>query len=164
MLIEPGELHEYHCVSDPCIFLCLQVSDDLYPSLRGMRPETLFPREYFPEEHYSLLKRSLLDLVRAYIEQAPQYELYCIGMAGLILHSLMTHMPVRRMTTDEITQRDRKNDRLSRLIQYVDRNFQGKILLRDFAKEEGLSMSMHSREEFFTRKESLALCERFAEA
>ena len=246
MLIEPRELHEYHCVSDPCIFLCLQVSDDLYPSLRGMQPETLFPREYYSGEHYSILKRSLLDLVRAYIEQAPQYELYCIGMTGLILHSLMTHMPVRRMTAEEISQRDRKNDRLGRFIQYVDRNFQGKILLRDFAKEEGLSMnylsgfirqtlnqsfqeyvaavrfnyacermvntddkllticmdsgfsdyryfseafqkrtgktpeeyrnvlragghsnnlahhSKHSREEFFTRKESLALCERFA--
>lgn len=246
VLIEPGELHEYHCVSDPCIFLCMQVSEDLFPSMRGLRPESLFPRGYFPEESYTLLKSKLLDIVRAYIEQAPQYELYCIGMAGLVLHSLMTHMPVRRMTSEEISQRDRKNDRLNRLIQYVDRRFNGKILLRDFAKEEGLSMnylsgfirqtlnqsfqeyvatvrfnyacermvntddkllticmdsgfsdyryfseafqkrtgktpeeyrnvlragghsnnlshhSKHSREEFFTRKESLALCERFA--
>ena len=139
ILMEPRELHEYHSLSDPCLFLCLQVSEDLYPSLRGIRPESLFPREHFPEESYSLLKKQLLDVVRAYIEQAPQYELYCIGMTGLILHSLMTHMPVRRMTSDEITQRDRKNDRLDRLIHYVDQHFSGKILLRDFAKQEGLS-------------------------
>ena len=141
ILIEPRELHEYRCSSAPCIFLCLQVSDDLYPSLRGMHPENLFPREYFTEESYALLKTRLLDVTRAYIEQSPQYELYCIGMTGLILHSLMTHMPVRRMTPEEITQRDRKNDRLTRLIQYVDRNFDGKILLRDFARQEGLSLN-----------------------
>lgn len=141
ILIEPKELHEYHCSAAPCIFLCLQVSDDLYPSLRGMHPEFLFPREHFTEESYSLLKMQLLNVTRAYIEQAPQYELYCIGMTGLILHSLMTHMPVRKLSAEEITQRERKNDRLHRLIQYVDRNFSGKILLRDFAKQEGLSLN-----------------------
>ena len=141
ILIEPKQLHEYHCAGEPCIFLCMQVSEDLFPSLRGMHPEDLFIRSCLSEELYTLLHGQLLDIIRAYAEQTPQYELYCIGTAGLVMHTLLTNMPCRRLTSEEISQLNKKNERLSRFLQYVDQNFKGRILLRDFAREEGLSMN-----------------------
>ena len=42
VLIEPRQIHEYRCVGKACTFLCLQVSENLFPSLRGMHPETCF--------------------------------------------------------------------------------------------------------------------------
>ncbi len=141
VLIEPKQLHEYRAPEKACTFLCLQVSEDLFPSLRGMHLEEMFPHTCIPEDLCSRLRGQLLDLVLAYAEQEPQYELYCTGMTGLMMHALMTHMPCRRMTREEISQLDKKNERLSRFLQYVDRNFRGKILLRDFARQEGLSMN-----------------------
>ena len=227
ILIEPKQLHEYRCAGSPCTFLCMQVSEDLFPSLRGMHPEKILLGECTGEDLCSLLRRQLLDSILAYAEQKPQYELYCIGMAGLIMHTLLTNMPCRRMTSEEIAQLDKKNERLSRFLQYVDKNFRDRILLRDFAREEGLSMhylsgflrqtlnqsfqeyvatvrfnfsdyryfseafqkrtgktpdayrqilragghsnhlirhSMHSREEFFTRGESISLCRKYADS
>ena len=140
ILIEPKQLHEYRCADRPCTFLCMQVSEDLFPSLRGMHPEKILIGECTGEDLCSLLRKQLLDTILAYAEQKPQYELYCIGMAGLIMHTLLTNMPCRRMTSEEIAQLDKKNERLSRFLQYVDKNFRGRILLRDFAREEGLSM------------------------
>ena len=141
VLIEPRQIHEYHCVGKACTFLCLQVSEELFPSLRGMHPENMFPRSIIPEDLYTRLKKQLLDIIRAYSQQEPQYELYCIGMTGLMMHTIITQIPCRRMTPDEIAQLSKKNERLSRLLQYVDNNFKEKILLRDFARKEGLSMN-----------------------
>lgn len=140
-LVAPRQLHEYHCVTEPSIFLCLQVSEDLFPSLRGMCCESLFPRPFMTEEAYSDLLTQLLLVTQAYLLQEPQYALFCIGKTGLIMHTLMTHMPVRRMTADEIAQSNKKNERLLRFLHYVDDNFRSRILLRDFAREEGLSMN-----------------------
>ena len=112
-----------------------------HPQMRGMHLEEMFPHTCIPEDLCSRLRGQLLDLVLAYAEQEPQYELYCTGKTGLVMHALMTHMPCRRMTREEISQLDKKNERLSRFLQYVDRNFRGKILLRDFARQEGLSMN-----------------------
>ena len=101
----------------------------------------MFPRDCTPADLYAGLKMQLLDIIRAYSQQKPQYELYCIGMTDLVMHSLMTNIPCRRMTPDEIAQLSKKNERLFRLLQYVDKNFREKILLRDFAREEGVSMN-----------------------
>ena len=141
ILIEPKVIHEYHCIDAPCTFLCLQVSEELFPSLRGMHTETLFPGTGLPSAVYFDIRHKLLRVIRAYIEQEQQYELYCIGMTGLILHTLMTNIPFRRMTAEEITQRERKNERLHRLLKYVDEHFSGKISLREFACREGLSLN-----------------------
>ena len=140
ILLDPRQLHEYQCVGAPCTFLCMQVSESLLPSLRGMCTEGLFPKKAMSKEEYLQAMKLFLSAARAYMLQEPQYELYCIGQAALLFHMLMTKMPSRRMSAEEISTRDQKNARLHRLIQYVDSNFTGKILLRDFAREEGVSM------------------------
>ena len=140
ILLDPRQLHEYQCVGAPCTFLCMQVSESLLPSLRGMCTEGLFPKKAMSKEEYLQAMKLFLSAARAYMLQEPQYELYCIGQAALLFHMLLTKMPSRRMSAEEISTRDQKNARLHRLIQYVDSNFTGKILLRDFAREEGVSM------------------------
>lgn len=141
ILLDPRQLHEYQCVGDPCTFLCMQVSENLLPSLRGMCTEELFPKLALGQNEYLEILQQFLRAARAYVMQEPQYELYCIGQAALIFHTLLCKMPCRRMSADEISSRDQKNARLHRLIQYVDSNFQGKTLLRDFAREEGVSIN-----------------------
>ena len=140
ILLDPRQLHEYQCVGAPCTFLYMQVSESLLPSLRGMCTEGLFPKKAMSKEEYLQAMKLFLSAARAYMLQEPQYELYCIGQAALLFHMLLTKMPSRRMSAEEISTRDQKNARLHRLIQYVDSNFTGKILLRDFAREEGVSM------------------------
>ena len=141
ILLDPRQLHEYRGVGGPCTFLCMQVSESLLPSLRVMCTEDLFPKKALSEEEYLQAMRLFLSAARAYVLQEPQYELYCIGQAALLFHLFLTRMPCHRMSAEEIAMRDQKNARLHRLIQYVDSNFTGKILLRDFAREEGVSMN-----------------------
>ncbi len=140
LFLSPRQLHEYHRIDAPSTFLCMQVSSSLFPSLRGISTDAMYPHRHMSPEAFSCLRDRLLDMIHAYLLQEPQYELYCIGQAGLVLHTLFCALPSHRLTDEEAAQVARKNERLERFLQYVDTHFRERILLRDFARAEGLSM------------------------
>ena len=135
LFINPRQLHEYHRVDAPSTFLCMQVSETLFPSLRGLSADAMYPHLVMDPDPFAALRGRLLDMIHAYLLQEPQYELYCVGQAGLVLHTLFTNLPSHRLTDEEAAQRARKNERLERFLQYVDSHFRERILLRDFARE-----------------------------
>ena len=145
IVINPRELHEYNADQDSCTFLCLQLSEELFPRLRGVSVDAFFVHPYIESSSenasYQEIRELFLDIMHSYLTQEPYYEMYCIGQVNLLLFSLLTHMPCHQMTAEEISQREKRNTRLDRLMRFVDENFQNKIRLQDFARQEGLSMN-----------------------
>lgn len=152
-LVEPGELilfspnqsHEFHRVGESCTFLCLQISSQsivqILPTIERLTVEDMFPRRYLPEEEYAFLKRSMLALMGIYLRQEPFYELFCMGQASILLYQILSKMPHHILSAGELSNRDKSNARLNRLIRFVDENYMHKIRLSDFAEMEGCSVS-----------------------
>ena len=141
IVINSRQLHEYSTETGSCTFLCLQVSDELFPRLRGIHVEAFYPHLFMEEDEYSAFRARLLDIMHNYLVQPDFYELYCVGRTSLLLHKLLTCVPCHEMTAEEIAQREKSTARLGRLLRFVDDNFQDKILLRDFAAQEGLTIN-----------------------
>jgi predicted ATPase len=85
------------------------------------------------------LRAMLSDIMRAYLEKADHFELYCIGQSCLLLHRIMTLLPTHLLTQEETESIHKRNSRLKRLIRFVDENYMHKVRLADFAEAEGTS-------------------------
>lgn len=144
-LFNPGQLHEFHKVADSCTFLCLQAAPQCFahgfPALERISVDGIDPQPFWQAGEAAWAQRTLLACMRAYLEQPLYYELFCLSQVGLLLHSLLTRMPSRRITAEEAADLEKRSARLARLLDYVDQNYMHKIRLSDFAQAEGRSMS-----------------------
>lgn len=150
---EPGQLalfppnipHEFCKDQNRCTFLCIQASHSLFaaafPGLGRIAFEELLPFPYLSQEENHRVCQDLMEMARSYLTQQEGYELFCVGKLAMLLHLLLQRVPHHTMSREESRKRDRRNDRLSRLINYVDQNYMHKIRLTDFAESEHLSLN-----------------------
>ena len=104
--------------------------------------ESLFPQRLPAAGGFRAPEKGRLrEAAEAYFLRAPNYEPLCLGQTCLAFYRLFSAMPSHRITLDEAASADRRNSRLSALIRFVDENYSHKILLSDFARREGCSMS-----------------------
>lgn len=144
VIFAPDEPHEFRKQDQNSTFLCVQLS----PATLPMRAPMLLDR--FPHRHMSAvelaaLKLELLDMARSYLTGEPFYEMKCQGKALLAFYELLRALPTKPMTREELAHRESRSGRLKRLMDFVDANYAHKILLRDFAEQEGCSVSYLSR-------------------
>lgn len=145
LLIGPNQTHEFHCTGKSCTFLCLQVAPKLLSNasfpLESISWKSALPKEMMTNEKYTLVQRRILEMARQYLKRSSQYELFCVGQSYLLLYDLLAALPHQVLSADALAERDKRNDRLRRLIEFVDENYMNRIRLLDFAQREGLSMS-----------------------
>lgn len=141
LLFQPGEPHELHKIEENSTFLCLQVSPELLRMENDLVVETIALKPYLPDEQMEQIRNILLDIAEAYIAKETYNALFCIGQVCLIYHQIFSAIPVRAITREERLSQEKRNKRLSSLIQFVDENYMHKIRLSDFAEAEGFSMS-----------------------
>lgn len=144
MLFSPNQPHEFHRAGESCTFLCLQISSrclsQVFPTIDRLTMEDLFLRPWFDEREYEGLKRTLWELMGAYLNCESCYELRCLELGSMLLRRIFTSVPCRTLTSVEMSSRDKSNARLKRLIRFVDENYMHKTLLSDFARAEGCSV------------------------
>lgn len=145
VLFHPGQTHEFHKVDGSCTFLCVQVTPGLleraFPAIRSIRFECARPGEFLDGAGLAALKDRLLSMTRRYLDRPEGYELFCVGQCHLLFGELIAAMPHRRISREELEEQERRSARLRRLLRYVDENYMHKILLSDFARQEGRSVS-----------------------
>lgn len=140
VLFSPNTPHEFHKADKSCTFLCIQIAPKLFPTVQQV-VDARSLKEHLNSVQLDELKRMMADLAAAYFQSKKHHELYCFGMAGMILHMLLTNLPSHELTPEETASIDRRNARLNRLIRFVDENYMHKIRLSDFAEAEHCSMS-----------------------
>ncbi|MDO5153994.1 MAG: AraC family transcriptional regulator [Eubacteriales bacterium] len=141
VLFSPNEPHEFHRMQKSCTFLCLQISPRILPDMGQLSVDGLHPHEYLTNEELQELKAAISSAAAAYLSQENNYALYCLGQCSLVLHKLLSGLPCRMLSQEEMVSIDRRNARLMRLFQFVDDNYMHKIRLQDFAAQEGCSVS-----------------------
>lgn len=145
VLLPPNMLHEFSKDRQDCTFLCIQFSPSVFGISTGRIPDDIELKHHLSKEDDVWVRRTALEIARAYFYRGDLYELSCFGWCGLLLHRLLTVLPHHEMTAEEAAELDRKNARLMRLVRFVDENFMHKIRLSDFAAQEGCSTSYLSR-------------------
>ena len=145
VLFSPNEPHEFHKISTGCTFLCLQISERILPAMPKIVVTDHLPQGWMEAEEYAMLQKTLLDLMKRYLCRDENFELYCVGQSCLILHLLLSKMPVKKLSVEELAAIDKRNARLKRLLRFVDENYMHKIRLQDFAAQEDCSLSYLSR-------------------
>lgn len=141
LLLPPGMVHEFNAGTERASFLCLQMTSDFLTLSKSVTTKSIFPAEFLTAEEMTRVKRMLLDASLSYFKRPPLFEMFSKGECILLMHALLSHMPIKTMTAEELSSRKRKNERLERLMAYVEEHYREKISLSDFAEKEGVSMN-----------------------
>lgn len=141
ILLPPNVPHEFRKAAQEVTFLCVQISPSLFAISKNLLPDDVHLKNHLRAEDLAWVRRTALEIARAYICREDLYELSCFGLSGLLLHRILTALPHHEMTAEEAAITDHKSARLMRFVQFVDENYMHKIRLSDFAAQEGCSTS-----------------------
>lgn len=141
ILLNPNEPHEFHKAGESTTFLCLQISPDILPEMPPVHIDGKLLNSYLTEPEMAEIRRTLGEMMEAYLRQEDHFALQCVGGGCLLLYRLLRKLPSHLRTKEETDSIGKRNDRLLRLIRFVDENYMHKIRLGDFAQQEGCSMT-----------------------
>lgn len=145
LLFPPLLIHEFRKLNKACTFLCVQIAPGLleraFSSVGNIRFLDIELHPYLKEETCSDVQGMLLSAFRRYLEQPDGYGFYCIGQIHLLFSRLVSELPYRIISQEELADQERRQGRLQRLLKFVDENYMNKIRLTDFAAQEGRSVS-----------------------
>ena len=148
----PGEVYvvnslESHEFSSPqgALILSLQVSPKLLAPYFPTAVSSVFlvPQAAgsFPKDQYELLCSLMVEIGYHFFCRFPGYEFTCMSMLNMVFYLLYAYLPRRSLSEEERGALFARMNRMSRITRFVDENFHQKLLLRDIARREGLTMS-----------------------
>ena len=147
-LVNPMEPHELVSEGSGVLLLAIQLSPQLtepiFPgaaNIRYLGGANL--RERFQHESQcGLILRTLcVELAYSYLERRPNYEFKCFGLAAALSHLLHATLPWEVMSSEDYLPMKQRTDRILSITDYIEQNFQRKLLLSEIAKKEKLSLT-----------------------
>ena len=140
VLFSPSLVHEFTKIDNSCTFMCLQVSPRFLGLSNRVVSESVHPADFLSAEEIAKVRSSLYKMMKRYVAQDGLYQPFCKGQCALLMHMILSKMPLITLSDEESFSRSRKNERLVRLINFVDANYMHKIKLYDFAQAEGVTL------------------------
>lgn len=141
VLFPPGFVHEFNAKTTGAVFLCLQMTPQFLHLPENVTLSSILPGEFLTDEDALKVRRMLLGAAIPYFKRTPLFQMFCSGKCSLVMHDILERMPLRTLSPEELAVKRRRNERLTRLIDYVDEHYAEKIRLGDFADREGVSMN-----------------------
>ena len=140
VLFSPSLVHEFKKIDDSCTFMCLQVSPAFLGLSNLLVSQSVHPADYISAEDISKIRACLYKMMKKYVLQDNLFQPYCKGKCALLMYSILSKMPLAMLSDEESTSRSKKNERLMRLIDFVDANYMHKVRLYEFAQSEGVTL------------------------
>ena len=144
-ILNPREPHELFAKDNNVLILAVQVSNKMfasyYPEIKNIYFTELNLRHVISEEKYNHLLTLMKELAFSYFKQEELYEFQCAVSINQILLFLMNNAPYKFISDSQQAVIHRHIDRLNRIINYVEENFNRKLLLREVAEKEQLSLT-----------------------
>ena len=131
----------------PVLILSLQVSNhfcmEYLPHLRNMEfiPSDADINRALDGEQRRQLVRLMKSAARSYYHMDTANGYRCLGIVCHIFAFLFAHVPHCRIDEQDYGSRKEKAARLLRITDYIERHYQEKLLLRDIAQRERLTVS-----------------------
>lgn len=147
VLINRSEAHQIQSAAG-ADFIVIQLSHhllmDYFPDIRT----TVFEQGDLTGKLCGEKKAELWQCVRAlaadYLDPQPFFQLRCIQSAARLLHFLYANIPHRVCTPQEYLRKKAVDQRVDRIIEYIDSAYTGRVTLNELAEREGLTPTYFS--------------------
>lgn len=128
---------------EPPIFLIVQISyhflREYFPLIRNVSFESCLLKEYLPQEYMNLLNKLLISGSIHYFEMEPYFQLSVISTLSFLLKLCLQYVPNKIISDEEKENLKKRNNRIQRIISYIDEHYSSKIKLEDIADKEGIT-------------------------
>ncbi len=147
-LVNPMESHELVAEESGVLLLAIQLSpqliDPIFPDARNIRYQgSANLKECFHDvpRRYLILSAVCIELSYCYLTRRSGYEFKCFSLAAALVHLLHTTVSWELMRSQDYLPMKQRTDRILSITDYIEQNFQRKLLLGEIAGREGLSLT-----------------------
>jgi len=152
MLFNSNEPHGIEGVKGSVTAVVIQIScnfmQDYFPQLHNTVFEQNLICSGAEEDADRKLWRCVISAARNYISAENRYELRCVSDICRLLEHLLVRIPSTIISENDYIARGKISQRMSRLVSYIDANYQYPIRLAEVAETEGITPTHLSH--FFT--------------
>ncbi|MBP3372696.1 MAG: helix-turn-helix domain-containing protein [Clostridia bacterium] len=143
---------------------CTMTQGEPYLYVGFQLPRAFF-REYYPmidrleftdhvltaSQHGEAVMRKIrllfLKAARAYYKADEHYQLRCAGYINAIFAELLDHCDTHMLDENQVESNVKRNLRMQKINEYIEQNYDRKLLLEEIAESQGLSL--HYMSHFF---------------
>lgn len=147
-LINPMEAHEFISSGNGTQILVIQFSPRLFETVfrdaQNLRFEdAVFIRDYFVDDFqkYNMLQAICVELAYHYLQHGSGYEYQCVSLVNMLFFILQSTLPWKMQSEKKIQALKSRMERIFQITNYIDENFQHKLLLSELAKKEQLNLT-----------------------
>jgi len=144
-VMNPGEPHELFAEDENVLILAVQLSYKLFsayfPPIKTLKFLEFDLHNHVPQKIYQESLSHMLQLAILYFKQRPLYEFQCIIIANKLVLTLLENLPYKIPSHAELEISNRRFRRLTRIVDYVEENYNRKLLLQEIADIEELSLT-----------------------
>lgn len=147
-LINPMEAHGFASPGNSALILAIQFSPHLLESVSQNVRNLRFEHEvrvwdYFVDDpqNYDKLHTVCLELAYRYLKHEPGYEYKCLSLVAMLFFILQSTLPWEIQSEKKLQALHSRMKRLFQITDFIDQNFQRKLLLNELAKKEQLSLT-----------------------
>lgn len=149
LLFDSGQIHELEGGGEGLLLLAIQVSRNFCkrycPQLRNTRFLENLLNPCFPAEELDRLRRAMEEAVSAYLQKTMAGAFGCMAQLNLIFEKLLRYVPYEILDQTQQVNRMKAQERVRRMLLYIQEHYREPIRLADLARLEDLSESHVSR-------------------
>ena len=159
LLFDSGQIHELNGGEEGLLLLAMQVSRNFCkrycPQLRNTRFVGNLLNPYFPEDEPEILRSAMVQAFSAYLDKSMTAAFGCMAHLNLIFERLLRYVPYQILDQTQQVNSMKNQERVRRILLYIQEHYREQIRLADIAKIENLSESHVSR--FFREQLNITL-------
>ena len=144
-LLNPRETHELFSEGTELIVLSMQLSYKLftphYPMMKSLQFDASNLNSRLPIPIRQYIEAMLLAIARSYFTQPYLYEFECIALLNELMSCLLKNIPHGVPTPSQQASLSQRQNRIKKIMDYVEENYQRKLLLQEIADRENLSLT-----------------------
>lgn len=144
VILNPWKTHEFHTRNGLVTCLIVQVQPEVFrgyfPAAAQLRFQTV-PLKNVPERTRKELLEIMLAMGKAYFGMAPRYEFATMARLNRLFELLLQDGDWIILSSEQARHEAAAQQRLERIMQFVQNNYQQKLFLKQVAAQEHLSES-----------------------
>ena len=147
-LVNRMEPHEFVSEGNGALLIAIQFSTKLTQGFQAPGSHYRYRgepnlRQALEEnrEAYRLLCDTCVELAYSFLRQQPNDEFHCFSLSASLMDQLHRALPWKLLDSEDYSVIKQRANRIMAITDYIDQNFQRKLLLGEIAQREGLSLT-----------------------
>lgn len=159
LLFDSGQIHELNGGEEGLLLLAVQISRNFCkrycPQLRSTRFLGNLLNPFFAENELQELRNTMLQGFSAYMDKSMSGSFGCMAKLNTVFEKLLRCVPYQILDQTQQVNRMKTQERVRRILLYIQEHYREPIRLTDIAALENLSESHVSR--FFREQLNITL-------